>query len=97
MLAPTDDDALTDFILRIAFSNPSDATNPVLQGILALASLHLEGTGQSFRYKYLVVSAIREPLNWPDEKTLLQNLTAMMLLYQYEVPSNPASPYSPHS
>jgi hypothetical protein len=85
VLGPTDDDSLAHFILRIAFSNPSDATNPVLQGVLALASLQLNGSLKSFPYKYLVMSSIREPADWPEEKMLLQNLMAMMLLYHYEV------------
>jgi hypothetical protein len=76
---------LAQFILRTAFSDPSDATNPVLQGVLALASLQLHGSLKSFRYKHLVISAVKEPINWVDEKTLLQNLIAMMLLYHYEV------------
>jgi hypothetical protein len=76
---------LAQFILRIAFSDPSDATNPVLQGVFALASLQLHGSLKSFRYKCLVMSSVKEPINWPDEKTLLQNLIAMMLLYHYEV------------
>jgi len=85
ILGPTDEEVLTQFILRIAFSNPSDETNPVLQGVFALASLRLHGSLKSFRYKYHVVSSVKEPINWLDEKTLLQNLMAMMLLYHYEV------------
>jgi hypothetical protein len=76
---------LAQFILRIAFSDPSDATNPVLQGVFALASLQLHGPLKSFRYKHLVISSVKEPINWLDEKTLLQNLMGMMLLYHYEV------------
>jgi hypothetical protein len=76
---------LAQFILTIAFSNPSDATNPVLQGVFALASLQLHGSSKSFRYKHLVVSSVKESINWLDEKTLLQNLMATMLLYHYEV------------
>jgi hypothetical protein len=76
---------LAQFILRIALSDPSDTTNPVLQGVFALASLQLHGSLKSFRYKHLVVSSVKEPINWVDEKTLLQNLMAMMLLYHYEV------------
>lgn len=76
---------MAQFILRIAFSDASDETNPVLQGVLALASLQLHGSAKSFRYKHLVVTSVKEPINWLDEKTLLQNLMAMMLLYHYEV------------
>jgi hypothetical protein len=76
---------LAQFILRIAFSDPSDATNPVLQGVFALASLQLHGSLNSFRYKHLAISSVKESINWLDEKTLLQNLIAAMLLYHYEV------------
>ncbi|KIV87266.1 hypothetical protein PV11_02821 [Exophiala sideris] len=91
ILGPTDEEVLAKFILRIAFSNPSDATNPVLQGVFALASLQLHGSLKSFRYKRLVISSVRESItvkesaNKLDEKTLLQNLMATMLLYHYEV------------
>jgi hypothetical protein len=85
ILGPTDEEILTQFILRIAFSNPSDATNPVLQGVFALASLQLYGSLKSFRYKHLVISSVKESINWLDEKTLLQNLMATMLLYHHEV------------
>ena len=76
---------MAQFILRVAFSGPSDATNPVLQGVFALASLQLHGSLKSFRYKYLVISSFKEAANSLDEKKLLQNLIAMMLLYHYEV------------
>ncbi|OCT48915.1 hypothetical protein CLCR_04894 [Cladophialophora carrionii] len=85
ILGPTDEEVLAQFILTIAFSDPSDATNPVLQGVFALASLQLHGSEKSFRYKHLVISSVRESMNWLDEKTLLQNLMATMLLYHYEV------------
>lgn len=76
---------MAQFILRVAFSDPSDKTNPVLQGVFALASLQLHGSSKSFRYKHIVVSSVNEPIDWLDEKTLLQNLMAMMLMYHYEV------------
>ena len=76
---------MAQFILKIAFSDPSDEKNPVLQGVFALASLQLHGTSKSFRYKHLVVSSMRQSVDWLDEKTLLQNLVATMLLYHYEV------------
>ncbi|KAJ3544369.1 hypothetical protein NM208_g3087 [Fusarium decemcellulare] len=85
ILGPTDDEVLAQFILRIAFSDPSDATNPVLQGVFALASLQLQGSLKSFRHKLLVISSLEESINWLDEKTLLQNLMATMLLYHYEM------------
>lgn len=85
MLGPTDEEPLAQFIFRSAFSGPSDARNPVLQGIFALASLQVYGSLKSFRYKHLVVSSMRHSVDWLDEKTLLQNLVATMLLYHYEV------------
>lgn len=85
ILGPTDEEVLAQFILRIAFSDPSDATNPVLQGVFALASLQLHGSLKSFRFKDLVTTSLKESSNWLDEKTLLQNLIATMLLYHYEV------------
>ncbi|KIV94490.1 hypothetical protein PV10_02254 [Exophiala mesophila] len=84
-LGPTDEEALAQFILRIAFSNSSDATNPVLQGVFALASLQIHGNSQSLRYKHLVILSVKESWNRLDEKTLLQNLMATMLLYHYEL------------
>jgi len=76
---------LAQFILTIAFSYPSDTTNLVLQGVFALASLQLHGSLKSFRYKHLVISSLKESIDWLDEKTLLRNLMATMLLYHYEV------------
>lgn len=85
ILGPTDEEVLAQFILTIAFSNPSDTTNTVLQGVFALASLQLHGNLKSFHYKHIVMSLVKESTNWLDEKTLLQNLMATMLLYHYEV------------
>ena len=85
ILGPTDEEILAQFILRTAFSDSSDATNPVLQGVFALASLQLDGSIKSFRYKHLVISSVKESIKRLDEKTLLQNLIATMLLYHYEV------------
>ncbi len=85
ILGPTDEEVLARFILRIALSDPSDKTNPVLQGVFALASLQLQGSLRSFRYRYSVVSAANEPIDWVDEKTLLRNLMAGMFMYHYEV------------
>jgi hypothetical protein len=71
--------------MRIAFSDASDSTNPVLQGVLAISSLKLHGNTQGLQYKRFVMSSITETSDWEDEKTLLQNLMATMLLYHYEV------------
>ncbi|PVH98335.1 hypothetical protein DM02DRAFT_596200 [Periconia macrospinosa] len=84
-LGPTDEEPLAEFILRVAFSSPSDPTNPVLQGVLALASLQVHGSSQSSRYKNRVVSSVIESMDWLDEQTLLQNLVGTMLLYHYEL------------
>lgn len=86
VLGPTDEEVLAQFILKVAFSDSSNATNPVLQCVFALASLQLQGSSKSFRYKHLAVSSVaKENIDWLDEKTLLQNLMAAMLLYHYEV------------
>lgn len=87
ILGPTDEDVLAQFIMKVAFSNPSDADNPVLQAVFALAANQLHGSDKSFRYKHLVISLVNDSSNWLDEKTLLQNLVALMLLYHYEVRS----------
>jgi hypothetical protein len=84
-LGPTDEQGLAQFIMKVAFSDPSSATNPVLQGVFALASLHLHGGLKSFRYKHLILASLKQSVDWLDEKTLLQNLIATMLLYHYEV------------
>jgi hypothetical protein len=85
MLGPTDEEVLAQFILRTAFSYPSDVTNPVLQGVFALSSLHLQGSVKSFRYRHLVLTSVNQSFDWLDETALLQNLMATMLLYHYEV------------
>jgi hypothetical protein len=92
MLGPTDADPLAHFILRIALSDrdSSDTTNPVLQAIFALASLQLHGDGSAnaFRYKRRAVAKIAsEMTDGLDERALLKNLVATMLLYHYEVGS----------
>jgi hypothetical protein len=71
--------------MTVAFSEPSDASNSVLQSVLALASLQLNGGSNSFRYKQNVVLSSKEPADWPDEIALLRHLTALMLLYHHEV------------
>jgi hypothetical protein len=85
LLGPTDEANLADFILRVAFSKPSDTNNPVLQGVLALASKQLHGGSESFRYKHMVMTFITESIERLSEETLLQTLMAAMLLYHYEV------------
>ena len=85
MLGPTDEEILAHFILRTAFSDSSNAANPVLQGVFALASRQLHGSSKSIHYKHRVIRSVKQSINWLDEKTLLQNLMSTMLLYQYEV------------
>jgi hypothetical protein len=85
ILAPTDEDALAQFILKVAFSMPSDTANPVLQAVFALASLQLQGTSKSFWYKHLALTSVTESSESLNEVTLLQNLMALMLLYHHEV------------
>lgn len=89
MLGPTDAETLAQFILQIALSDPdsSNTTNPVLQAVFALASLQLHGSGSAnaFRYKRRVVAKIAsEATDCLDERALLRNLVATMLLYHYE-------------
>jgi hypothetical protein len=88
LLGPTDEANLGEFILRVAFSMPSDENNPVLQGVLALASRQLHGGMESFRYKHMVMSFITQSIERLSEETLLQTLMAAMLLYHYEVTEN---------
>ncbi|KAF2647585.1 hypothetical protein K491DRAFT_784641 [Lophiostoma macrostomum CBS 122681] len=91
LLGPTDEAVLAQFILRVAFSEPADTDNPVLQAVFALVSLKLHGNLKSFHYKRLVISTVKDTAHWleeehlTDEKTLLQNLMAMMLLYHHEM------------
>lgn len=85
VLGPTDEEPLAQFIMRVAFSDPSDASNPVLQSVFAIASLQLHGSMKSFRYKHSVINSVKESINSQDERRLLQNLMATMLLYHYEV------------
>jgi hypothetical protein len=84
VLAPNNDEALAQFVLQMAFSSPS-SSSLVLHGVLALASLQLYGESKSFHHKSQVVSALRESIGNLDSVSVLQNLTATMLLYQYEV------------
>lgn len=58
-----------------------------IQCAFALASLHLHGSAQSFRYKRLVLPSIMQEssVSGDEEKALLQNLIAKMLLDDYEV------------
>jgi hypothetical protein len=90
MLGPTDAETLAHFILRIALSDSesSDRKNPVLQAVFALASLQVHGSSSTnaFRYKRRVLAEIAsEATDWLDERALLRNLVATMLLYHYEV------------
>lgn len=96
MLGPTDADTLAHFILKIALSDPdvSDTKNPVLQAVFALSSLQLHGSSSAtaFRYKRRVVAKIAsQATDWLDERSLLRNLVATMLLYHYEVSTRESS------
>lgn len=84
-MAPVANEALAKFILTVALSDASPASNPVLQAIFAIASLRLQGHSRGFHHKAHVVSILRESVTKLDRDSLLRNLTATMLLYQYEV------------
>jgi hypothetical protein len=96
MLSPTEAESLAHFILRVALSDPdsSDTPNPVLQAVFALASSQLHGSNSAnaFQYKRRVVAEIAsDATDWLDERALLKNLVATMLLYHYEVSSHESS------
>lgn len=85
LLAPIVDEALADFILRIAMSDASPKSNLVLQAVLAIAALRLQGHSRGFQYKGRTISILKESIIQLDRDSVLKNLTATMLLYQYEV------------
>jgi hypothetical protein len=88
LLGPTAEETVAQFVLRIAFSDSLDDDNPVLQGVFALASLQLHGSDKAFDYKRRVMSIVAKSSERVDEKTMLQNLMGLMLLYHYEVRSS---------
>lgn len=85
LLAPILDEALVEFILRIALSDSSSLSNTVLQAILALSSLQLHGHSKSVIHEGRVISLLQKSILQLDRQTIIQNLTATMLLYQYQV------------
>lgn len=85
ILAPVLDNELPRFVMRIALSNPLPQTNMVLEGLCALVSLQLLGRSQSEDYKNRLISMVRENISKIDKGSVLNNLIASMLLYQYEV------------
>ncbi|KAK5994195.1 Transcription factor iacI-like protein [Cladobotryum mycophilum] len=85
VLAPIVDEALPQFILKVALSDSSSPSNLVLQSIFAISSLQLQGHSQSLLRQSRVISILRESVMQLDRQSVLQNLIATMLLYQYEV------------
>ena len=86
LLGSTNEEALTHFIARSGLTDGVDDTsNPILQGVNAIASLQLQGREASLLYKRRVMSLVKESEDWLDEQVLLRNLVATMLLYHYEV------------
>lgn len=81
-------------MLRIAFSSPTNGSNPVLQGILALVSLQLQGSLKSFQYKRLVLLSLTPPDQLIKKDLLLRNLMGLMLLYQHEVVRAPYAEFA---
>lgn len=86
LLTYSDEEALAGFILRMALSESSTSSYAVLQGILAIASLQLYGDSEGSHYKARVISSLRASINIENnDRVVLQNLTATMLLCLYEV------------
>jgi hypothetical protein len=85
LLGPTAEESVAQFVLRVAFSDSLGDENPVLQGVFALASLQLHGNRKGFDYKRRVMTILAKSSDLVDEKTMLQNLMGLMLLYHYEV------------
>lgn len=80
------DEALAEFILTIALStSASSSSNLVLQAILALASLQIHGPSRSLFHESRVVSLLQKSILRLDRESIVQNLTATMLLYQHQV------------
>ena len=71
--------------MRVALSDLSSHMNLILEGVFALAALQLQEHSQSLIHQSRLVSMLRENLPRTDRESVLRNLIATMLLYQYEV------------
>jgi hypothetical protein len=79
------DEALAQFVLRAALDNSSNSSNLILEGVLIIASLQLQGRSRSLDRRSRLISMLQKTLRHADRNSVLQNLVATMLLYQYEV------------
>ncbi|KAJ5118108.1 hypothetical protein N7448_004245 [Penicillium atrosanguineum] len=85
ILTPIINDSLAHFIMRVALSDSSFTSNLVLEGILTIASLQLQGVSKSSARQHRLISLLRENIMQIDKENVLRNLITTMLLYQYEV------------
>lgn len=79
------DEALAHFVLRVALDNSSKSSNLILEGVLTIASLQLHGRSKSLDHRSKLLSMLQRTLNHTDRDSVIRNLVATMLLYQYEV------------
>ncbi|CAH0040447.1 unnamed protein product [Clonostachys rhizophaga] len=85
ILSPIMDEALAQFVLRAALDNSSKSSNLILEGVLIIASLQLHGRSRSLDRRSRLISMLQKSLRHADRNSVLQNLVATMLLYQYEL------------
>uniref|UniRef100_A0A8H7TQC9 Transcription factor domain-containing protein n=1 Tax=Bionectria ochroleuca TaxID=29856 RepID=A0A8H7TQC9_BIOOC len=85
ILSPIMDEALAQFVLRAALDNSSNSSNLILEGVLIIASLQLHGHSRSLDRRSRLISMLQKTLRHADRNSVLQNLVATMLLYQYEL------------
>ena len=57
----------------------------ILEGVLAIAALQLRDHSKSLVHQSRIISLLRENISQTDKESVLQNIIACMLLYQYEV------------
>jgi hypothetical protein len=62
-----------------------NSSSLLLKGIFALSSLHLQGVSKSRAYQSQLITILKERITRTDAESVLENLVATMLLYQYEV------------
>ncbi|KAH8807363.1 fungal-specific transcription factor domain-containing protein [Xylogone sp. PMI_703] len=86
LLTSTHENTLTKFVLSAALSSSTTSSNAVLQAILAVSSLRLDGANQGLRYQTKAISLLRSSLYDENRKEdIVRNLTATMLLCLYEI------------
>ena len=87
LLAPFGDDSrISQFLLRIALMDETPASSAVLQGILALSSLKLNGGAEASLFKSKAISmlaaSVKEEMHLSEH---LRCLAASLLLGWYKV------------